>query len=123
MKKYILSISIIAGFFFTACSKQPEFKTICPPNTNWDKNRQVCVATTMPLKGVVENVQCFGNKCYAIIDDERGRKIKVPVDKDTKIGDMVNIILYTKPKKVPLKKQNNVVIHKSDLKIKKQKEN
>jgi Fe-S-cluster-containing hydrogenase component 2 len=99
MNKNLLKISsfFVLGTFFIGC-QQPQI--ICPKGTIYVKKYDVCQLTNKPLKGVVIDIKnCKHNKCEYILNDEVNDKIKI-IDKKGKykIGDIVDIILYKKPK-------------------------
>jgi hypothetical protein len=88
----ILTISTLATIF-SGCSE-----VSCKPGLKLDKDKEHCLVTNKPLKGVIESIDCKNdNNCSAIIVDERNRKIKISANSNTKIGDEVNIFLYKDP--------------------------
>lgn len=64
------------------------------------KDKAHCFVTSEPLFAVVQNVQSINGEKVITISDERGRKYKIVVNQDFKIGEKVNINLFQKPQMV-----------------------
>jgi len=103
-KKILFSGSVLMFFTLVGCSQQPHIKKICDKGVYIPKY-DVCQLTNKPIKGVVINIdKCNKNNCVYIIDDEVNNKIKITEKRGKyKVGDIVNIILYKKPKIVKIK--------------------
>ena len=100
MFKKVLFVSTFGTLFFTGCfQNQPQIKKFCV-NGIYIPKYDVCQLTNKPIKGTIINIEkCNKNQCIYIIDDEVNNKIKIKESKRKyKIGDVIDIILYTKPK-------------------------
>jgi len=93
--KTLIISGLALSAIFSGCAE-----VTCKPGSKLDKDKEHCLVTNKPLKGVVQKINCENeDNCTAIVNDERGRLITITANEDTKIGEEVNIYLYEEPVK------------------------
>ena len=84
----------MAAIIAAGCAQNAPQK-VCEPGQSFNAEKKMCIINTPNLNAIVESVSCdITNKCSGIVNDNRGRKLRVPLDNDIKKGDIINIVLY-----------------------------